>query len=628
MDESSHTTNQKQSQETGKTVLKNIIGLRFFEGDEVDFWTRLLLNTSVLCKSPLALFLTKEHQAWVVRQEYYVHETIKTEHHALLVSAFHLGDRADQNGFAYESLDGVFPSIRFPSALVVKVNRGDPNEKAILLIVLDKENLQQFNDRVVRAQLISDIPLHYYTRKRKSQPETKNESISLLVNALEVSNKVMNQAGFQLSCMTLVNEIASRFSCSRVSIGWEKGDYIRTVVISHLEDFHQHSEGIFDLEHVFEEAHEQSEIVVHPKLNSNFVVNKTHQAYCQKHNLIQMVTLPMTIGDRVVSVVTCEKQDSALSCFEIDTVQLIVNQVAPWLNTLHDADRWIGYKMAIGIKKTLSRCLGVEHTLLKAASIMISVALFYIILGVWDYRVEGVAALHTDSVSYIWAPYEGRISDVKVHEGDEVHQGDTLLTLDTQELLLKEAQTSAEWGRYLREAEKNRAHEALADMEIMQSRVNEVKAELDKIRYYINQANRVALFDGIVVEGDRKKLLESPVSKGDILMKIAKIDAMYVKIRISERDIDYIIKGAKGQLILLSRPSDIFNITFDKLIPMAEVDPTEGNVFVIKAALDHPPPAWWRPGMSGIAKIDAGERKIIWILTHRLTEFLRIYFWW
>jgi hypothetical protein len=40
------------------------------------------------------------------------------------------------------------------------------------------------------------------------------------------------------------------------------------------------------------------------------------------------------------------------------------------------------------------------------------------------------------------------------------------------------------------------------------------------------------------------------------------------------------------------------------------------------------PEEWWRPGMTGICKINAGDRSLLWILTHRTVEFLRMALWW
>lgn len=618
---------QMHSQESGKTILENLKNLRFFEGDETEFWTCFLTNTAVLCKSPIVFFMSKEESEWAVRQEFYGIESLKTDKNLFVTSALNLVERAHQNGFAYERLESALPQISLPFALVSKIEASKTYEKSVVFIVVDRGNAQQFNDMVVRTQLISDIPLDYYTRKQKSHTDAGNESNQLLVNALEVVNTIMHKERYLLSCMTLVNEIAHRFNCSQVSIGWQKSHYIRTVAISHLENFKKHSEAISALEGVFEEAYEQDEIVVYPKMNDKSIINRTHQKYCKKQNLNQVVTIPVHINDKIIAVMTCEKQDSALTVFEIDAVTLIVNHVAPWLNVLHYNDRWFGSLIAIRLKEMLVSWLGVEHSILKATAIIISAALLYSFVGEWDYKVEGSVTLKTDSVSYISAPYDGVIYDVKVHEGDEVKKDDLLLKLDTKELLLKEAQGAADIVRYISEAEKNRANKALADMKIALSKVEESQAGLDKVRYYIEQASIKAPFDSIVIEGEKQKLIGSPVTKGDILLKIAKVDEMYINIKISERDISEIAKGAKGQLILLSRPANTFNVTVDKMIPMAEVDQREGNVFVVKATIDDNPQAWWRPGMSGIVKIYVGKRKCIWILTHRLTEFIRMFYW-
>ena len=44
--------------------------------------------------------------------------------------------------------------------------------------------------------------------------------------------------------------------------------------------------------------------------------------------------------------------------------------------------------------------------------------------------------------------------------------------------------------------------------------------------------------------------------------------------------------------------------------------------------LDDAAEPWWRPGMSGLAQIDAGDRPILWIWTHRLVDRLRMWWWW
>ena len=81
-------------------------------------------------------------------------------------------------------------------------------------------------------------------------------------------------------------------------------------------------------------------------------------------------------------------------------------------------------------------------------------------------------------------------------------------------------------------------------------------------------------------------------------------------------------------MLLLSQPEHPFAVTVEKMIPLAEVDQREGNVFVLKARFNDGAQPWWRPGMSGVARIDAGRRTIAWLLTHRMIDFIRMHLWW
>jgi len=64
------------------------------------------------------------------------------------------------------------------------------------------------------------------------------------------------------------------------------------------------------------------------------------------------------------------------------------------------------------------------------------------------------------------------------------------------------------------------------------------------------------------------------------------------------------------------------------VIPVAQTKGQDGNQFMVRAEVQQAPEAWWRPGMSGAVRIDAGEKNVAWILTHRLVDKLRLMLWW
>jgi len=164
-------------------------------------------------------------------------------------------------------------------------------------------------------------------------------------------------------------------------------------------------------------------------------------------------------------------------------------------------------------------------------------------------------------------------------------------------------------------------------MKVSLALAEQAKAKLDLVRYHLDHADVKAPFDGIVVEGDLKELLGSPVKKGDVLFKVARIEKMYAELKVDEQDIQDVRLGATGQIAFVSRPGFKFPVTVQRIDPVSVPDEKK-NVFLVRVTFPEKVSSWWRPGMSGVAKIDVGKRNILWIFTHRTIDFLRIFFWW
>jgi len=137
-----------------------------------------------------------------------------------------------------------------------------------------------------------------------------------------------------------------------------------------------------------------------------------------------------------------------------------------------------------------------------------------------------------------------------------------------------------------------------------------------------------APFDGVIVEGERKDLLGAPVKKGDKLFRIARVEGLYVVATVPEGDMPLVPAQASGELVLVSDPDRRIPLRVTAVIPVAQTKGQDGNQFLLRAEMQQPAADWWRPGMSGAVRIDAGERNVAWILTHRLVDKLRLWLWW
>jgi hypothetical protein len=104
------------------------------------------------------------------------------------------------------------------------------------------------------------------------------------------------------------------------------------------------------------------------------------------------------------------------------------------------------------------------------------------------------------------------------------------------------------------------------------------------------------------------------------------MDGLFLEVELEERDIDLLDGSGDGQVAFASRPELKFPVSIERIEPSAQVG--EGkNFFVIRAELDATEAEWLRPGMTGIARLDSGDRTLAWRATHRLVDFLRMFFW-
>ena len=94
---------------------------------------------------------------------------------------------------------------------------------------------------------------------------------------------------------------------------------------------------------------------------------------------------------------------------------------------------------------------------------------------------------------------------------------------------------------------------------------------------------------------------------------------------VDEREIADVVTGQKGILVLSSIASESFAFTVANVTSVTTAK--EGhNYFRVEALLDGTHERL-RPGMEGVGKIEIERRRLIWIWTHRLVNWLRLTLW-
>jgi multidrug resistance efflux pump len=155
--------------------------------------------------------------------------------------------------------------------------------------------------------------------------------------------------------------------------------------------------------------------------------------------------------------------------------------------------------------------------------------------------------------------------------------------------------------------------------------MEEATAQITLIQQKIDRATVKAPFDAVVVQGDLSQSLGLAIRQGHELFRLAPLSSYRLAVFVDERDIRDLRTGQVGHLVLSALPGQTHEIRIDRITPITTAGQGR-NTFRVEAKLLNTPSAL-RPGMTGVAKVEIGERLLIWIWTRRFVHWLQLQIW-
>jgi RND family efflux transporter MFP subunit len=299
--------------------------------------------------------------------------------------------------------------------------------------------------------------------------------------------------------------------------------------------------------------------------------------------------------------------------------------LGPILGLKRDNERSEWLRIREALADAARSLFGPRHPGAKLVALVAGGLLVFCSLVSGDYRVSAKTVIEGAIQRAAVAPFDGYIAESLVRAGDTVKKGQVLCRLDEKDLKLEQTRLTSEREQLLRKHRQSMAAEDRASMGVVAAQINQAQAQLSLVEEKLERATLVAPFDGIVVSGDLSQLLGTPVELGKLLFEIAPLDAYRVILKVDERDIAYLNTGQRGELALSGIPNEVMPFGVKQITPVST--PQEGrNYFRVEAQIDNPS-ARLRPGMEGVGKISVGEHKLIWIWTHSLIDWLRLWAW-
>lgn len=523
------------------------------------------------------------------------------------------------------AVDWVPPGFkRTDRAAAARLEADRDAEVWVAIIYLPGADEAEAAEALRRLRLAAYVPGHFQLRRVAMHLQSGEGGAVSVLDLVAVLNRTRK---FVEAGMALCNELAARHRCDRVSLGWERRGYVMTRAMSHTDKFVRKMEAVQGLEAAMEECFDQEEAIIWPPPPGEDQIVRDHEKYAQAQGTSYVATVPLRLSGRPAGVLLCERQKEAFEEDEVRDLLIAADLVATRLAELDRIDRWFGARWAAAAREGLGKLVGPRHTWAKVTAVLVAVGLGVLFFGRTTHRVEAPFSLRAETVNYVTAPFNGFIREVMAEPGMSFAAGDALLLLDTRDLLMEEASALADKDRFAREAEKAQAENALADMRIAQAQADQASVRLQMVRHRLEQAVLASPQAGFVVEGDLRQRIGAPVRQGDVMFRISDLHTAYAEARVSERDVQEIQVGAVGEIAFASQPKLKFPIRIVLIEPVAVAD-ERGNVFVVRCALESTPEGWWRPGMSGLAKLEGERRTFFWIFFRRTVDYLRLLFWW
>ncbi len=449
-----------------------------------------------------------------------------------------------------------------------------------------------------------------------------------LARVLDLLTQLRTQSTFAGHALTLCNEVARLYRCEQAALGWLDGDHLRLQALDERLHFERDLDLVRRLESAMEECLEQDNELRFPAPADGPRRDLTDHAELARFiRSPHLLSVPFRDEAGPCGVLLL-RRDTPFTPAELAGLRLLADHCAPALAAARLRSRWWGRRLTHHVGHWFRRQLQWEHPWPKLAAIALAVLLALGLFLRVDTTVTAPFILRAEHQAQLGAPFAGYVAAVAARVGDTVTVGQELLRFDTTELELQEAFLLAEIERYARDERDARHARNLPQMQIADTRRQQSEASLQRVRYQRAAARLTAPLAGTVIEDhDLPRRLGTAVNLGEPLLVVAPLDAFYAEISLREVDLPLIDPDRPGHVLFLSAPTTPLPFDRLELDPAAQASP-QGNIVLARAHFSAPPPAWWRPGLSGAAELDSGRHSPLWILTHRAVAWLRYRLWW
>lgn len=462
-------------------------------------------------------------------------------------------------------------------------------------------------------------------RRHADPGEAARLRVKLLLQMLAA---FLERSQFKEAATALTTEIASQLGCDRVTLAVLSGGTLRIEAVSHAVQFDRATNLLQATVAALQEAIDQREAIVYPpERDARLTVTFAHAELVQHTGAGGVVSLPLLHAGRVLGALGAERAPGLR--FDAQAVELLdglAALLAPLLDLHLARDRSLVQHARDAVRLQWRRLAGPGYGGYKVGAALVAVLGLALTFATGTYRVSADARIEGEIQRALTAPFQGFLRDAAHRAGDRVRHGDTLARLDDRDLRLEHARLSASREQYTKQYREAMAKRDRTQIAIVTTQLRQVEAQLALAEEQLARTAIVAPFDGVLVTGDLSQSLGAPVERGQTLFEIAPLDAYRVILEVDERYIGEVRIDQPGELVLSSMPNERLGFKVANITPVNTA--REGrNFFRVEGRFSGVPAPQLRPGMEGVGKLVVDERRLLWIWTHALVDWVKLKLW-
>lgn len=491
------------------------------------------------------------------------------------------------------------------------------DEPAVLLIL--KKELSLAND----AKVLETVAEYVGLWIREKQSRQRDWQLNALAAIIELIAEMESCQSAVQGAENCVNHLLNYLGATQVSMATRVRGKLPIAAISGCTKLAVGSELAQLHETVLNEAALRGEATRWPVADEKSGhLLLAHRNLAQKYGYQELYSIPLETagGDPVGALLVAFQTPTDPETDHLSFLKAAGPRLASAIDVIQRAEAQSLFglvkRAAYGIAKSKQRFLIAVAVLL---AILLSIPV--------PYRVRCQCVLQPSIKREVVAPFDGVIRQSSVDAGDQVSGGQVLAQMDDRDTLLQLASTRAQ----LEKAKKQREI-ALAQRDIPQSieadlEAKSLEAKLRLLSLQLQKSQIRNPLDGVVLSSRMDDLDGTTVRKGDLLYEVGSPRMLRCEIAIPSEDLANLKPDSPVKIWINGYESYPVQARLVRIRPKSELRNAK-NVFVGELEIDNRDHRF-RPGMTGIVRLDGKPNPLGWNLFHKPISFIQSRLtWW